>query len=222
MCFSAESSFSAAALLTVIGYATISDTKNKKEYLLAAIPLLFAIQQFSEGVLWVCLMNDMAESVIASIAKWIYIFFAFVNWPIWLPLSLYFIETQRLRKVMLLITLAMGTAFVVWNFSLFVDEPVTVGIVDNSIQYSAYETSTPAVFWILRALYVSSIIIPCFVSSYRYIWSFGLIVALSFVAAEYFYHATFTSVWCLFAAVASAAIFVVLRLNRQEPTSRFL
>ncbi|NGX58341.1 MAG: hypothetical protein K940chlam3_01248, partial [Chlamydiae bacterium] len=40
--------------------------------------------------------------------------------------------------------------------------------------------------------------------------------------AEYFYHATFTSVWCLFAAVASAAIFVVLRLNRQEPTSRFL
>lgn len=47
MCFSAPVSFSAGAVLLGLGSA-----KRPRELPFAAIPLLFAIQQLSEGVIW--------------------------------------------------------------------------------------------------------------------------------------------------------------------------
>ncbi len=82
MCFSAEASFSAAALLAAVGYATVSDTKNKQELCLAAIPFIFAMQQFAEGLLWVAITYDMMNSVLGLIGKYIFLFIAFVNWPL--------------------------------------------------------------------------------------------------------------------------------------------
>ncbi len=214
LCFSAEASFTAAILLAVLGYATILETTKRRELLLASIPILFAVQQFSEGVLWVCLNAGYYPSVIASLAKWVFLFFAFVNWPIWLPLTLYLVEPRRIQKSIILFSLAIGLVFVIWNLVLALGAPETVEIVQNSIQYSAYETSSPSVFLTLRILYILAVLIPCLASSYRYMWAFGLIVAATFVCAEYFYHAVFTSVWCFFAAVTSASLFVVLRKNR--------
>lgn len=216
MCFSAEASFTAAALLGVIGYSTIAETHRKKELMLAAIPFLFAIQQFSEGVLWLCLMNDMSESIVAMIAKWVFLFFAFVNWPFWLPMSLYIIEPKGVRKILLLLCLLLGITFIIWNLSLVVGEPVTVGIVDHSIQYSAYDVKPLILFWLLRLCYLLAILIPCFVSSFSFMWIFGIIVAATFVGAEYFYQVAFISVWCFFAAVTSGALFLLLRHNRKR------
>ncbi len=214
LCFSAEASFTAAILLAVLGYAAILETTNKRALFLASVPILFAVQQFSEGVLWICLNTGYYPSVLASLAEWIFLFFAFVNWPIWLPLSLFLIERRYVQKSIIFIALIIGLTFVIWNLILAFDSPVTVEIVQNSIQYSAYETASSAVFLTLRILYILAVLIPCFASSWRYMWVFGLIVAATFVAAEYFYHAVFTSVWCFFAAVTSASLFVVLRQNR--------
>lgn len=216
LCFSAEASFTAAILLAVLGYATLSETKNKREIFIASLPLLFAAQQFSEGILWVCLNSGYYPSLVADWAKWIYLFFAYINWPIWLPASLYLIESNKVRKSIILFALFIGTIFVVWNLFLALGEPVTVGIVDNSIQYSAYVTSSIAIFISLRILYVLAVIIPCFASSYRLMWFFGLTVASSFILAEYFYHAVFTSVWCFFTAITSATLFFVLKKNREN------
>ena len=51
MCFSATASFSVGALLIGIGALTLKTAKHRREWPLAAIPLLFAIQQLSEGVI---------------------------------------------------------------------------------------------------------------------------------------------------------------------------
>ena len=55
MCFSATASFSAASITAVIGIATLRQVKHPRELLLAAMPLLFAVQQAIEGALWVSL-----------------------------------------------------------------------------------------------------------------------------------------------------------------------
>ena len=55
MCFSAAASFTAGAVLTGIGVATLRKVEHPTYYLFASIPLLFAVQQFSEGVLWLTL-----------------------------------------------------------------------------------------------------------------------------------------------------------------------
>jgi hypothetical protein len=52
MCFSARASFSAGAVLLGLGALTLKSVKRPRELTFAAIPLLFAIQQLSEGVIF--------------------------------------------------------------------------------------------------------------------------------------------------------------------------
>jgi hypothetical protein len=46
MCFSATASFSAGAFLLGLGSLTLKSARSPRERMFAAIPLLFAIQQF--------------------------------------------------------------------------------------------------------------------------------------------------------------------------------
>lgn len=52
MCFSATASFTASAVLGITGIATLRQVKFKSLIFLACLPLLFAIQQFNEGLIW--------------------------------------------------------------------------------------------------------------------------------------------------------------------------
>ena len=51
MCFSAPASFIAGTALSAIGVAALRKTKSRSEVPFAMIPLLFGIQQVTEGVL---------------------------------------------------------------------------------------------------------------------------------------------------------------------------
>ena len=55
MCFSATASFGASIVLSAIGVVSIKKVQHHYQCMFAAIPLLFAIQQFSEGILWLTL-----------------------------------------------------------------------------------------------------------------------------------------------------------------------
>ena len=57
MCFSASASFGAGIVLSSIGIATITKTQSRSQLSLAFIPLIFAVQQFSEGFLWLSLLH---------------------------------------------------------------------------------------------------------------------------------------------------------------------
>ena len=52
MCFSANASFAAGALLLGISAFTIRAARTPAEQPLAAIPLLFGLQQLCEGAIW--------------------------------------------------------------------------------------------------------------------------------------------------------------------------
>ncbi len=73
MCFSATASFTASFSLSVLGVATPTQTTSKKQLLLATFPLLFAIQQFFEGVVWLNLDNQSSRVYYIGI----YVFFGF-------------------------------------------------------------------------------------------------------------------------------------------------
>ncbi|MDN3677814.1 hypothetical protein QWY90_10885 [Flavobacterium paronense] len=73
--------------LSAIGYASIKKVHQPSQYLFAAIPLLFAVQQFAEGILWIVLPN---ESIIKlkKIAASVFIIIAQIVWPVWVSLSI--------------------------------------------------------------------------------------------------------------------------------------
>ena len=52
MCFSATASLSAGTLLLGIGTLTLKSARHPRELPFAAIPILVAIQQLTEGVIW--------------------------------------------------------------------------------------------------------------------------------------------------------------------------
>ncbi|MFA6920729.1 MAG: hypothetical protein WC216_02715 [Gallionella sp.] len=66
MCFSPHASFAAAAVLTLIGVVTLGKPRVKGEWLLAALPLIFAAQQLTEGILWLILRGHLAFAALLS------------------------------------------------------------------------------------------------------------------------------------------------------------
>ena len=78
MCFSATASFGSGTLLLAIGTVTLRMARCPAERPYAAIPLLFAIQQLVEGVVW---LSFGGPAWLNFVATQVYSFFSHVLWP---------------------------------------------------------------------------------------------------------------------------------------------
>src|SRR4051794_12210618 len=85
MCFSAVASFAAGTVLVPAGVYCMTRAWRKARHLLplAAVPLCFGLQQFSEGILWHGLEHSHQELV--QPAAFAFLFFALAFWPFWFP-----------------------------------------------------------------------------------------------------------------------------------------
>lgn len=100
MCFSAEASFTAGAVLLVIGAVTVRQARSRREMPYALIPLLFALQQLLEGALWLT-FPDRAPALNAWLTQG-YSLFSHVLWPIYVPLAALAMEDHPLRRRILI------------------------------------------------------------------------------------------------------------------------
>lgn len=206
MCFSAEASFSAAILLTTIGAASVYIAKPK-HFLLSLIPLLFALQQMSEGFLWLKL-GGVIPPLLGDISQFIYMFFAFLFWPVWGPMAFWAAEEVPWRRGFIAIFLGCGILLMIWNIwqSFYLES--TVSLIGGHLHYILNAPSQ-------KIPYLIFVLAPPFLSSLRGMWFFGLLVAASYFLAQIYHPETFASVWCFFAAVISSALFVLLWINNR-------
>jgi hypothetical protein len=210
MCFSAEASFIGAIALTVIATATLKTPLRKQDKFWGIIPLFFALQQFSEGIVWLDLRGSIPHSAFSVFAKDLYLLFALALWPIWLPFSFLIAETQPKQKNCLKILFLCGILLAWINLS-------TYSILDLSPsvnKYSIYYLSEGAFY--KKAAYLFVVSLPPLISSLRYMKVFGILIIICCLVAEYFYATTFTSVWCFLASFASAALYLISRANIRE------
>lgn len=195
MCFSAPASFTASAVLAGLGAVLIVRTKTKRLLPLASIPCFFAIQQCLEGFIWLSLPKETS-------AIDIYIFFALVFWPIWIPLSLWIAEPNIQRKYILSVFLGLG---IVTGILLGLSIPGSTASMHNKSIY--YSTNSNDLNFIL---YIISTLSPFFISSLKKTWIFGALAALFgltiYAIDQYF----FVSMWCFFAALLSLSLFLVI------------
>ena len=98
MCFSAHASFAAGAALLPAGvYCVRSALRKDTRYtLLALVPVVFGIQQVSEGFVWLGLEQD--DAALVRHASVMYLFLALAFWPCWIALSLLVPETRPRQK----------------------------------------------------------------------------------------------------------------------------
>lgn len=207
MCFSATASFTAGITLSVLGVATLRQVPSRREFLLGTFPLLFAIQQFSEGLVWLTIGQDSLNSINALVT-YNFLFFATVIWPIFCPLSIYLLETHAVKRKMSLGLAFIGLAFGIYLFGFVLTHGVDSARFSGNLLYDLnfipfYEGN--------KYLYLLVTAFPFLLASELHLRLFGAFVILSFGMSELFYKVAFVSVWCFFAAVLSSGLYFIFR-----------
>lgn len=205
MCFSPEASFTASAALLVTGLILVKRFPKEPKTLLALTPFFFAFQQFAEGMVWLAFKEVTWAKEHLDIFHKIYLFFAYLFWPIWIPFAFWFAEEIRWRKILIAISLLGG----IYNFlsiirAYFNNELASPQVVNLSIQY--YEgTYTAQLFYVIVALF------PFFISSIPGMKILGTLIAIAFIIASSLYFYAFVSVWCFFSAVIALGLIFILK-----------
>lgn len=202
MCFSATASFTAGTALSAVGVLTLRKPRNKGELPLALIPLLFGIQQLTEGVLWLSLRHGLPTLQLWSTN--IFAGFSHVLWPIFVPLAILLVETSRRRKAALGVFLVLGLGVGLYLLYFLVRFGVTAQIHGQSIFYD----SPHFYIWGVLAIYLLATCVSGLFSSHRCINYFGVLAFVLAIAAALVSIHTFVSVWCFFAAVLSALVYL--------------
>jgi hypothetical protein len=204
MCFSAPASFIAGATLSAIGVATLRRAETKSEVPFAAIPLLFGVQQLTEGVIWLTFQHD--APLLRQTMTYVYSGFSHVLWPIYVPFAMGFMETERWRKRTIAAFQAAGLVAGLYLLYSIVARPI-VAEADRHIVYVTPHFYLPAVI----ALYLAATCVTCFFSSHAFVKLFGILALLAFAVAYIFAAHALVSVWCFFAAILSVLIYLHLR-----------
>lgn len=201
MCFSATASFAAGGILSAAGVVTLAKNKEKRATPLAAMPLLFGIQQTIEGFLW---LNSNPATTWNQPLTYAFLFFALILWPTYMPVTTYLLEKNALRKKIIsgfIVLGALVSAYLVFIVTRF---PVSSEITNHSIQYNINKLFPE----IGTVLYVIATCGSGLASSRKPIFIFGIFLTISFLISTYFYFYTLVSIWCFATAILSGIIYV--------------
>lgn len=214
MCFSAPASLAASGALGVSGIAILRMPKKKAEIPLSLFPIIFATHQLIEGILWLSLTGVISDTYKAG-AVYAYAFIAFVFWPIFVPFSMYMIETGRMRRKLILLCQLAGLYVGIACFVGIIKGPVEATAASHSI---SYHLSTPPKS---LAPYLIAVSIPFLVASNKRLMILGAALLLSCGAAAYMACSnTFPSLWCFYAAILSLIIYLYFRYQAKAAAKK--
>jgi hypothetical protein len=216
MCFSATANFVGSGVLATVGAATLTRIKHRREFLFAALPLLFAIHQFIEGFVWLGLDGILSPAVAHNMGA-AFMLYAQGLLPFLLPLSIVLFEPDGPSRKRMLPFLGIGvgtTLYILWALTAF---PLQLYVKENSIVYinQATNNTTVAVFYVIATCG------SLFVSKNKMMVVFGaanLIIVLAVMAVKRY---AFTSLWCAYAAVASVIILAYFWKSMEERPFRY-
>lgn len=220
MCFSAQASFTAAAMLTMVGGITMIKSPPRMRAI-ACIPLIFALQQAFEGIIWVTLKQGDMTSVLHNGAVYGFTAIAGIFWPIWIPGTLYALETNQRSKKLLFATLCGGVLVSLWCVLGYMLMGRGVLITNHHLSYpnlSSTFGNLPMSFIngindMVIVIYMLISVGAPIISSVKSAWVLGVLVGFGWIIAFIYYYMTFGSVWCYFAAIASLVTYYVVWVN---------
>ena len=205
MCFSAGASFGASAALGIIGVVAITKARTIPQKLFASIPLIFSAQQITEGMLWLSFNDTSFQG--RSLFTYIYLVFALMLWPVWIPLTIRLLEEDATRKKILNIFVIIGAIVSAWFAgSVFFCSAQAI-TTHHHIQYQLnFPPEVTNLIWPFNIFYFIATIVSTFISSIKRMKWLGIVCAIAYLFSLYFYSEFVISVWCYFAAVLSIIV----------------
>lgn len=209
MCFSAEADFVSGAVIGAIGLATLTQVEKPREIPLAVLPLALALHQVVEGFVWRDL--DTGPNHSTGVAVYLYLAFAWVVIPVFLPFAIMLLEPPGRRRRQIGALVAVGGVAAVYLAAGIVGGDVSAHTVEHTIQYGGAGQYATAV----TGLYIVATCGAPLLSSFRAIVWFGIANVVTVTTIAVIQIEGFTSVWCLWAAVVSVLIYVQFRWWRR-------
>ncbi len=180
MCFSAQADLVGGLLIGAIGIDVIRHIDKRSEYrALAALPLLLAGHQLTEA--FVCWgLHGRFSAHVGRVNTWIYLLFAFVILPIYLPAAIFLLEPPGRRRRIIGAFIALGTVVSTLLLAAMLRGPVTASLGHFHI---AYSTGLRAGGLVVAA-YVTATCGSLIFSGYRTVARFGWInlIAVAFLS----------------------------------------
>lgn len=214
MCFSAGASFGSAALLVSVGSVTIAANRIKSQRMLAMVPLLFGVQQAAEGIIWASMGQNV---MIQQMGVMIFLTFALVVWPSWVPWSIFFVEKNETKKRILLIISCIGLGVSFAATSMLLNSDPKVYVTGHSLGYSLLNlrrSSFPPNLEFVA--YVLPTLLPFFISSLRTVKIAGILLVIAVIITQIINKEASTSIWCFFAALISFYITMNVLLVQKK------
>ncbi|WP_299583581.1 DUF6629 family protein [uncultured Microbulbifer sp.] len=213
MCFSATASFGSAAVLLVGGaLCTRHAIKNDKTYLLLAItPILFALQQASEGMVWIGYNGNLTS--LTTVSSIFFLFFALLFWLVWIPTVAFSLETKKWKRIFFIIVIIIGFVFGLYLWIPVLLETGSRHLIKTSVcgHSLCYITSDYSLFAITAGHIIYSLLGFLFLlSSNRIFRKFWTLVMLLGVIVYFTHRETWISTWCFFAAISTLWIYFLL------------
>ena len=218
MCFSATASFTAAAIVGSIGAVTLWKAARQPDRALlpiAAFPVLFALQQTVEGLLWLELART-APSGCGPFLTHAFTAYAEVFWPVFAPLAAWLIEPVAWRRRLIGVCLLVGAALSTYLLWKMLGNPYTASAATGHIVYSNGAVYPKGI----EIPYVLATTISLLLSSHRLIQLLAVVILGGFAVAWWSYHQSYISVWCFFAAVSSILVYLFVRQEAQSKLGR--
>lgn len=225
MCFSAPVSFGISAALMPVGVVAMNYAlhHDRRFLALAAFPLLFGLQQLSEGVLWLEMAaGNLMGTQIPALG---FLFFAYLFWPFFVPFAANQVETRRQRQRIFRWFAMIGLLFGLSLYLPLLVAPdwLAVSINRHSILYEPkliYDGVIPRT--VVRGFYAVIVAVPLLFSTVASLRHFGILTLISVVISALFFVYAFVSIWCFFAAVMSLYIIIILRKENKGAAEKKL
>lgn len=221
MCFSATASFTLFGALVPTGIYLIarSGRSNSKWLPFAAFPLAFGIQQGFEGFVWLGIQGG--NDAMVSISSRGFFFFSHFFWLVWVPFSVWMIETNQTRKRIVAVLTTIGFVFGLSLFlpSFLIGDWLSIEPVNRSLDYKTtliYDSFINRT--VLRFFYAAVVFSALFLSTDRRIQVFGALVMASLAVTYSFFAYAPISIWCFFAAILSAYLAAIIVLDIRRTT----
>lgn len=214
MCFSTTASVGAGVALGIIGVVSLRKAQEPSEYVLAGLPLVFSIQQFTEGAVWMSLTYSGWESL-RTAATIGFLIIAQALWPLFLPIAILRYEKDETRKKIIKVFLGAGIIVACYFLYCMFTYGVNASIINDHIFYKLdYPLKLVP---IAAGFYLTATIGPPLLSKNKKIQMMGVLILISYVITRMFFQPALVSVWCFFGTAIGIIIYMVLS---EKQTSR--
>jgi hypothetical protein len=208
MCFSPEMDVAAGVVIGGIGVEALRHVQRPRELPLASLPVLFGAHQLTEAFVWWGLRGEVAPHT-GHTALWIYMAFAFGALPVLEPLAVLLVEPDARRRRIVRRFALLGAVVSAVYLNAMLHSQIGAAIKGHMLHYDTGVAQGGA----LAAAYMVATVGALLGSSHRRIARFGAANLVALPLLVVIASQALTSLWCVWAAVASVIIATHQRLG---------